>query len=106
MMLRLPHFAGLERGSHVSRIPLNHRCERMRAAEHAPRDPSRALDRRYGLAEIVERRTIGVVGARLDGLRDGLLVFFVCIILFRVAAAVYSLTDLLVAAAPVVVLAS
>ena len=47
-----------------------------------------------------------VLGARLDGLRDGLLVLFVCIILLRVAAAVDSFTDLLVAAAPVVVLAS
>ena len=37
--------------------------------------------------------------------RHGLLVFFVCIILFSVAAAVYFLTHLLVAAAPVVVLA-
>ena len=46
-----------------------------------------------------------VVRAFLDGDRDGLRVFFVCIILFRVAAAVYLLTDLLVAAAPVVVLA-
>ena len=43
---------------------------------------------------------------RLDGLRDGLLVFFVGVILFRVAAAVNPLTDLLVAAAPVVMLAS
>ena len=47
-----------------------------------------------------------VLGARLDRDRDGLLVFFVCIILFRVAAAVYFLTHLLVAAAPVVMLAS
>ena len=47
-----------------------------------------------------------VVGARLDRDRDGLLVFFVCIILFCVAAAVYFLTHLLVAAAPVVMLAS
>ena len=38
--------------------------------------------------------------------RDGLLVFFVCIILFCVAAAVYPFTNLLVAAAPVVMLAS
>ena len=30
-------------------------CERVRAAEHAPRDPSRVLERRHGLAEIVER---------------------------------------------------
>ncbi len=37
--------------------------------------------------------------------RDGLLVFFIGIILFRVAAAVYFLTHLLVAAAPVVMLA-
>ena len=43
--------------------------------------------------------------ARLDRDRDGLLVFFVGVILFRVAAAVYFLADLLVAAAPVVVLA-
>ena len=44
--------------------------------------------------------------APLDRDRDGLLVFFVCIILFCVAAAVYLLADLLVAAAPVVMLAS
>ena len=44
--------------------------------------------------------------ARLDRLRDGLLVFFVGVIFFRVAAAVYFLTHLLVAAAPVVLLAS
>ena len=44
--------------------------------------------------------------ARLDRLRDGLLVFFVGVIFFRVAAAVYFLTHLLVAAAPVVMLAS
>ena len=42
---------------------------------------------------------------RLDRDRDGLLVFFVCIILFRVAAAVDPFTNLLVAAAPVVMLA-
>ena len=42
----------------------------------------------------------------LDGLRDGLLVFFVGVVLFCVAAAVYFLADLLVAAAPVVMLAS
>ena len=43
---------------------------------------------------------------RLDRDRDGLLVFFVGVVLFRVAAAVYFLTHLLVAAAPVVMLAS
>ena len=39
--------------------------------------------------------------ARLDRDRDGFFVFLVGVILFRVAAAVYFLTDLLVAAAPV-----
>ena len=53
----------------------------------------------------VARLALCVVGARLDRDRDGLLVFFVGIILLRVAAAVYFLTHLLVAAAPVVVLA-
>ena len=43
---------------------------------------------------------------RLDRDRDGLLVFFVGVILLRVAAAVDLLTHLLVAAAPVVMLAS
>ena len=53
-----------------------------------------------------ERRRVDVGRAFLDRGRDGLLVFFVCIILFCVAAAVYFLTHLLVAAAPVVMLAS
>jgi len=44
--------------------------------------------------------------AFLDRDGEGLLVFFVGIIVFRVAAAVYFLTHLLVAAAPVVMLAS
>ena len=52
------------------------------------------------------RLALRVLGARLDRDRDGLLVFFVGIILLRVAAAVNSFTDLLVAAAPVVMLAS
>jgi hypothetical protein len=46
-----------------------------------------------------------VVRARLDSDRAGLLVFVVGVVLFRVAAAVNLLTDLLVPAAPVVVLA-
>ena len=45
---------------------------------------------------------INVLGARLDRDRDGLLVFFVGVVLLRVAAAVYFLTHLLVAAGPVV----
>merc|ERR1719476_50410 len=59
-----------------------------------------------GIHADVARLALRVLGARLDGLRDGLLVFFVGIILLRVAAAVYLLTHLLVAAAPVVMLAS
>ena len=45
------------------------------------------------------------IGARLDRDRDGLLVFFVGVVLFRFAAAANYLADLLVAAAPVVPLA-
>ena len=52
------------------------------------------------------RLALRVVRACLDRLRDGLLIFFVCVVLFRAAAAVYFLTHLLVAAAPVVLLAS
>ena len=53
------------------------------------------------------RRVVFRVGrVFLDRDRDGLLVFFVGMVSFRVAAAVYFLTDLLVAAAPVVHLAS
>ena len=51
-------------------------------------------------------KVLHVRRAFLDRDRDGLLVFFVGIILLRVAAAVYFLTHLLVAAAPVVMLAS
>ena len=47
-----------------------------------------------------------VLGALFDRDRDGLFVFFVGVVLLGVAAAVYFLTDLLVAAAPVVHLAS
>ena len=47
-----------------------------------------------------------VLGARPVRDRDGLLVFFVGVVLLRVAAAVNFLAHLLVAAAPVVVLAS
>ena len=33
----------------------------MRAAKHAPRDPGRVLERRHGLAEIVERSAVVLV---------------------------------------------
>ncbi len=59
-----------------------------------------------GLGADEARLALRVVGARLDRDRDGLLVFFVGVVLFCVAAAVYFLTHLLVAAAPVVMLAS
>ena len=58
-----------------------------------------------GLETDVAFLALRVVRAFLDRDRDGLLIFCVSIVLFRVAAAVYFLTDLLVAAAPVVVLA-
>ena len=58
-----------------------------------------------GLRADVARLALRVVGAFRDRDRDGLFVFFVGVVLFRVAAAVYFLTHLLVAAAPVVVLA-
>ena len=48
-------FAGAERGSRLSQAVLNTRGERVRATEHAPRDPLYLLERRHGLAEIVER---------------------------------------------------
>ncbi len=59
-----------------------------------------------GLRADVASLALRVVRARLDRDRDGLFVLFVGIILFCVAPAVYSLTNLLVAAAPVVMLAS
>jgi len=59
-----------------------------------------------GLRADVARLAFRVFRAFLDRDRDGLLVFFVGVVLLRVAAAVYLLTHLLVAAAPVVMLAS
>jgi hypothetical protein len=46
---------GAERGSRVSQIILNGLCERVRATEHASRDPLRVFERRHGVAEILER---------------------------------------------------
>ena len=48
-------FAGAERCSRESQMALNPRCGRVRTAEHAPRDRFYLLERRHGLAEIVER---------------------------------------------------
>jgi hypothetical protein len=38
-----------------SQLNLDRLCDRVRATKHAPRDPFRILERRHGLAEIVER---------------------------------------------------
>jgi hypothetical protein len=59
----------------------------------------------HGLKADVAFLALRVVRARLDRDLHGLLIFLVGVILFRVAAAVYFLADLLVTAAPVVVLA-
>ena len=55
---------GAERDSRYLQIALNVHCERVRAAEHAPRDPFRVLERRHGLAEIIERRAVVIAECR------------------------------------------
>ena len=57
-------FTGAERGSRLSQGFFISRCDRMRAPEHASRGPFRLLERRHGLAEIVERGG-GVAAERL-----------------------------------------
>ena len=52
---RRRRFAGAERGSRVLQGGLNPSFGRVRATEHAPGGLFRALERRHGLAEIVER---------------------------------------------------
>ena len=39
----------------MKQLAFNRSCDRVRATEHAPRDPFRLLECRHGLAEIVER---------------------------------------------------
>ena len=46
---------GAERGSRGSQILLNPCYGRMRGSKHASRGPFNLFERRYGLAEIVER---------------------------------------------------
>ena len=58
---RRRRFAGVERLARVLQSPLNFRRERVCTAKHAPRDPCRVLDRRHGLADIVERGAIVLV---------------------------------------------
>ena len=48
-------FAGAEYCSRPSEGFLKIHCERVRAAEHAPRDPFHVLERRHGFAEIAKR---------------------------------------------------
>ena len=48
-------FADAEKRSRFLQILLNIRGERVHAAKNAPRDSPRVLERRHGLAEIVER---------------------------------------------------
>ena len=90
----------------VQKTFMNSRRIRMPITHNTPKARVGIVEQCLGLNQVVEGGVVGIVGARLDRDRDGLLVFFVCIILLRVAAAVYFLTHLLVAAAPVVHLAS
>ena len=57
-------FAGAERDSRYLQIALNVHCERVRAAQHAVRYPVRVLERRQGLAEIIERRAVVIAECR------------------------------------------
>ena len=52
--LRTRRFAGAEDCSGVPQADPNRRCERMRAAKHAPCGPNRLFERRHGLMEIIE----------------------------------------------------
>ena len=51
----MTRLAGAEHGSRVSQMIIYPRRGRVRATEHAPRDPSRVLERRHCLAAIFER---------------------------------------------------
>ena len=55
---RVLRFAGAERSSRLSPCCLNSSGGRVRAAEHAPRDSLNFLERRHGLAKIVERGAV------------------------------------------------
>ena len=54
-------FSRGEYGSRLSQAFLHVHCERVRASEHAPRDPLPLLERRHGLAEVVECRAVVLV---------------------------------------------
>ena len=55
-----------------SQLNLDRLCDRVRATKHAPRDPFRILERRHGLAEIVERGggVLSPGNKLISGLRD------------------------------------
>ena len=55
---RRRRLAGAEVGSPVSQGNLNRPYGRVRAAKHTTRGPFRVLERRHGLAEIVERGAV------------------------------------------------
>ena len=94
---------------------LDQNCRLLRQARHvrearrtATRTPAHEALFRFPVDRLrtdVAFLPLRVVRALLDRNRDGLLTFLVGVVLFRVAAAVNLLKDLLVAAAPVVVLA-
>ena len=50
--------AGAEGGLNFLQVNAQSQGARVRAAEHASRGPLRVLERRYGLAEIVERGVV------------------------------------------------
>ena len=52
---RRRRLASAERRSRSFHVALNFLCGRVPASKHALRDPSYLLERRHGLAEIVER---------------------------------------------------
>jgi len=60
VLLILTHqrFASAEHCSCVSQLLFNSRYERVRGTKHAPPGPFRLLQRRHGLAEIVERGAV------------------------------------------------
>ena len=56
----------MEIGSRVSQIELKFFCERIRAAEDAPRNPCRLLERRHGLAALLYLEWLGLTAPELD----------------------------------------
>ena len=53
--------AGAKHGARGSQAALNVHRDRVRSAKYAPRDPFRLLQRRLGLAEVVERGAVVLV---------------------------------------------